>query len=46
MAITCELVNYLWAYFEALGNLVDGEEQVNGDVVIEGVLRDHVVTFI
>jgi hypothetical protein len=45
MAIPRELVNYLWAYFEAFGNLVDGKQYVDGQIVIEWVLWDHWDTF-
>jgi hypothetical protein len=46
MAIAGKLMNNLGAYFEAFSNLIHSKQQVNGDVVIEGVLRDHIITFI
>jgi hypothetical protein len=45
-AIARELVNNLGAYFEGISNFMDRKLQVNRDVVIERVLRDHSNTFI
>ena len=45
-AIARELVNNLGAYFEAISDFINRKLQINGDVVIERVLRDHSNTFI
>jgi hypothetical protein len=45
-AIARDLMNSLGAYFEAISNFMDRKLQVNRDVVIERVLRDHSNTFI
>jgi hypothetical protein len=45
-AIARELMNSLGAYFEPISDFMDRKLQVNGNVVIEWVLRDHSNTFI
>jgi len=45
-AIARELMNSLGASFEAISDFMDRKLQVNGNVVIEWVFRDHNNTFI
>lgn len=45
-AIARELMNNLGAYFDPISDFIDKKLQINGDVVIERVLRDHRNTFI
>lgn len=44
--IARELMNNLGAYFDPISDFIDKKLQINGDVVIERVLRDHRNTFI
>ncbi len=45
-AVAPELMNSLGASFQAFSHFINWKQQINGDVVIERVLRDHSNTFI